>query len=101
LFVNSYYTWIVSSLPIAQKNKFKPPNPTIPFNQTIELKTKHVLYERGTFTRCHELLFGCMEILFLNIGCHYFWLGLIALPKNTLTYFGPSIESQEEYKKAM
>jgi len=26
-----------------------------------------------------QLLIGCMEI-----GCHYFWPGLIALPKNTL-----------------
>jgi hypothetical protein len=32
-----------------------------------------------------QLLIGCMEILFLKIGCHYFWPGLIVLPKNTLT----------------
>jgi hypothetical protein len=28
-----------------------------------------------------RLLIGCMELLFLILAYHYFWPGLIALPK--------------------
>jgi hypothetical protein len=38
----------------------------------------------GPFTPLPKLLIGCMEIVFLNIGYHYIWPGLIALPKNTI-----------------
>jgi hypothetical protein len=51
LFVNSYHTWLVgNSLRIASpKNKFKPPNPTIPFK--LELKSTHyVSLRRGPLT---------------------------------------------------
>jgi hypothetical protein len=31
-----------------------------------------------------------------KIGCHYFWPGLISLPKNTLPVYGSYISIEEE-----
>jgi hypothetical protein len=35
-----------------------------------------------------------------NIGCHYFWPGLIALPKNTLPYLFTNFATSENLEMA-
>jgi hypothetical protein len=48
--------------------------------QTREKKKKG---EKTPFHSMKRLLIGCMEIFIPNIGRHYFWPRLLALPKNT------------------
>ncbi len=57
------------------------------------LDTKHNLWGKkkpltrqneSTFHTLTQFVICCMEILFLKLACHYFWLGLIAILKNTL-----------------